>query len=44
MSDVTVMYNMDGYWVEVNVDCLEALIQEPTSITAMANNRVTAVS
>lgn len=26
MSDVTVMYNIEGYWFEINVDCLDSLI------------------
>lgn len=39
MSDVTVLYNIEGYWIEINVDCLESLINEvPMTITS--NNRV----
>lgn len=39
MSDVTVMYNIEGYWVEINIDCLESIIN-PMVLTIESNNRM----
>lgn len=39
MSDVTVEYNFEGYWMEVNVDCLESLVNDDMAFIIESNNR-----
>jgi hypothetical protein len=43
MSTTTVLYNVEGEWVEVSIDCIEAFTAD-LPFTIMCNNRVKGVN